>query len=112
LSEDQLAYAWNFAGRPQERLQPAFVHQDGVPLVAQALAHFVCVVETTYPGGDHTLFLGRVERLWYRDGSPLTFYHGRFFGVIPLPAGLWSPGAEATAPPEDTAELSLLDPWW
>ncbi|MGH2454306.1 MAG: flavin reductase family protein [bacterium] len=112
LSEDQLAYAWNFAGRPQERLQPAFVYRDGVPLVEHALAHFVCALEATYPGGDHTLFLGYVEDLWYRDGSPLTFYRGRFFGVIPLPAGLWAPGAEITAPLEDTAELSLLDPWW
>lgn len=112
LSEDQLASAWNFAGRPQEGLQPAFLWRDGVPLVEHALAQFICTVEATYPGGDHTLFLGRVEDLWYRDGSPLTFYRGRFFGVIPLPAGRWAPGAEVTAPPEESAELSLLEPWW
>lgn len=69
LSEDQLAYAWSFAGRPQESLDPVFVWHGGVPLVEHALAHFICNVETTYPGGDHTLFLGRVVDLLYRDGS-------------------------------------------
>lgn len=112
LSEDQLPYAWNFAGRPQEGLEPVFMWRGGIPLVEHALAHFICTVETTYPGGDHTLFLGRVEALWYRDGSPLTFYRGRFFGVIPLPAGVWTPGAEATVPLEEPGELSLLEPWW
>src|SRR5688572_8501483 len=31
LSEDQLAYAWNFAGRPQDGLQPAFSWRHEVP---------------------------------------------------------------------------------
>jgi len=96
LSQDQLGYAWHFAGRAQEGWQPAFTWRGEVPLVAEALAQFVCTVETSYPGGDHTLFLGRVEDLWHRDGSPLTFYRGHFFGLIPLPAGLWMPAAEAT----------------
>ncbi len=112
LSEDQVALAWHFAGRPQEGLEPAFLWRAGIPLVEHALAHLVCSVETTHPGGDHTLFLGRVASLWHRDGSPLTFYRGRFYGTIPLPAGLWTPGAEATAPPEETRELSLLEAWW
>jgi len=112
LSQDQVAVAWSFAGRPQEGPQPVFQWRGGVPLLANALVHLVCSVETSYPGGDHTLFLGRVEDLWYRDGSPLTFYRGRFFGLIPLPAGAWAPGAEVTAETADSGELSLLDPWW
>lgn len=111
LGQEQLAYAWNFAGRPQEGLKPAFTWRGEVPLVTNALAQFVCKVETSYPGGDHTIFLGRVEDLWSRDGSPLTFYRGRFFGLIPLPAGRWAPGAEVTAEPKEHGELSL-EPWW
>lgn len=49
---------------------------------------------------------------WYRDRSPLTFYRGRFFGLIPLPVGLWAAGAEVTAEAEETTGISLLDPWW
>jgi len=112
LSEDQQAYGWNFAGRPQEELQPTFTWRAEVPLLANALAHFVCTVEATYPGGDHTLFLSRVEDLWYRDGSPLTFYRGRFFGLIPLPAGVWAAHAEVTDARDEAGEQWLLDPWW
>lgn len=112
LSQDQLLYAWNFAGRPQEGVQPSFLWRREVPLLPNALAHFVCTVETAYEGGDHTLFLGRVEDLWYRDGSPLTFYGGRFFGVIPLPAGSWVPDTDVTAEGDDTAETVSLFPWW
>ena len=112
LSQDQVLHAWHFAGRPQEGWQPVFSWRNEVPLVADALAHFACTVETAYPGGDHTLFLGRVENLWHRDGSPLTFYRGHFFGLIPLPAGLWSPTAEATGTAKEDAEISLFEPWW
>ncbi len=112
LSQDQVAHAWHFAGRPQKGWQPAFSWRHEVPLVADALAHFVCTVDVAYPGGDHTLFLGRVEDLWHRDGSPLTFYRGHFFGLIPLPAGLWLPAAEAMGEEEHGPEISLFEPWW
>src|SRR2546422_1734988 len=112
LSQDQVAVAWSFAGRPQEGPQPVFQWRGGGPPLAHALLPPRCSVETASPGGGHTLFLGRVEDLWYRDGSPLTFYRGRFFGLIPLPAGAWAPGAEVTAETADSGELSLLDPWW
>ncbi|HEY3246839.1 MAG TPA: flavin reductase family protein [bacterium] len=112
LSEDQQAYAWNFAGRPQEGLRPIFIQRDGVPVVEHALAHLICSVDALHPGGDHTLVLGRVEALWYRDGSPLTFCRGRFFGLIPLPSGEWAPGVEPPQAGDEADERWLLDPWW
>lgn len=96
LSAEQEPYAWHFAGRPREGLQTPFVWKREVPLLPDALAHLVCNLETTYLGGDHTLFVGRLEELWYRDGSPLAVYRGRFFGLIPLPSGEWTPGRELT----------------
>jgi flavin reductase (DIM6/NTAB) family NADH-FMN oxidoreductase RutF len=96
LSADQEPFAWHFAGRTREGLQAAFVWKREVPLLQDALAHLVCSVETTYPGGDHTLFLARLEEVWYRDGSPLAVYRGRFFGLLPLPSGEWTPGKELT----------------
>ena len=112
LSEDQQAYAWNFAGRPQQGLQPTFLRKGDVPVLEYALAHLVCTVKALYPGGDHTLVLGRVDDLWYRDGSPLTFYRGRFFGLIPLPVGAGAAEVEAPQPLDETDERWLVDPWW
>src|SRR5207247_8310649 len=61
LSAEQEPFAWHFAGRPRDGLKASFVWKREVPLLQDALAHLVCSVETTYPGGDHTLYLGRVE---------------------------------------------------
>ena len=43
-----------------------------------ALAHFVARVERSYWGGDHSLFLGRVEYARHHPGSPLLFHGGRY----------------------------------
>jgi flavin reductase (DIM6/NTAB) family NADH-FMN oxidoreductase RutF len=56
--------------------QPWDVH--GVPLLAGALAHFVCECRDAIEAGDHTLFIGRVEHLTRIDGDPLVFHAGRF----------------------------------
>jgi flavin reductase (DIM6/NTAB) family NADH-FMN oxidoreductase RutF len=111
LSAEQEPFAWHFAGRPREDLQAAFIWKEQVPLLQDALAHLVCSVETTYPGGDHTLFLGRVEAVWYRDGSPLAVYRGRFFGLLPLPAGEWKPGQELTVD-RRTDRGEPPEQWW
>ena len=43
-----------------------------------ALAHFVATVSKSYWGGDHSLFLGRVEYARHHDGAPLLFHGGRY----------------------------------
>ena len=51
-----------FAGRPCDDCPaPRFDLVRETPLVDGALAHFVARVERCYWGGDHSLFLGRVE---------------------------------------------------
>lgn len=112
LSVDQEAYAWHFAGRPREGLQAPFIWKREVPLLQNALVHLICRVEASYPGGDHSLFLGRVEELWYRDGSPLAVFRGRFFGLIPLPAGEWKPGEELTLDRGDERSGAPPEQWW
>ncbi len=103
LAADQEAHAWHFAGRPRADLVTPFVWRRAVPLLDGALAHLVCTVDATHPGGDHTLFLGRVEDLWYRDGMPLAFYAGRFCRIAPLRPG--EPEEPLAALPEAPADL-------
>ena len=62
LCETQSALSDRFAGRRGEELpEPRFDLVKDTPLVDGALAHFVARVERSYWGGDHSLFLGRVE---------------------------------------------------
>ncbi|WP_198120181.1 flavin reductase family protein [Massilia rhizosphaerae] len=51
----------------------------GVPLIDGAAAVFECRVHARVDGGDHVLYLGRVERFNYQlERAPLVFASGRF----------------------------------
>ena len=79
LCATQAALSDRFAGRPGEDLpEPRFAVVNDTPLVDGALAHFVARVEKSYWGGDHSLFLGRVEYARQNPGTPLLFHGGRY----------------------------------
>ena len=78
LEEGQSALSDRFAGRPGDDFEPAFEIVDDTPLVDGALAGFVSNVVRSYWGGDHSLFLGRVEFARTGEGTPLLFHGGRY----------------------------------
>jgi flavin reductase (DIM6/NTAB) family NADH-FMN oxidoreductase RutF len=78
LSEDQKVLSDHFAGRVTESIEVRFIERLGVPLLEGALAHIIARIIEAHPTGDHTLFIGAVEHLYYRDGKPLIFYAGRY----------------------------------
>lgn len=61
----------------------------GYPVLEGALAHLECVTVHTYPGGDHTIFVGQVEAAQCQGDSdiePLLYYRGRY-GRLHPPGG-------------------------
>jgi flavin reductase (DIM6/NTAB) family NADH-FMN oxidoreductase RutF len=79
LCETQSSLSDRFAGRPcEDSPAPRFDLVRQTPLVEGALAHFVAKVERSYWGGDHSLFLGRVEYARQGPGQPLLFHGGRY----------------------------------
>ncbi|MCC5862399.1 MAG: flavin reductase family protein [Gammaproteobacteria bacterium] len=50
----------------------------GAPLLPGCAAEFHCQAEASYPGGDHTIIVGRVLAHLVRDIPPLLFHRGRF----------------------------------
>jgi flavin reductase (DIM6/NTAB) family NADH-FMN oxidoreductase RutF len=85
LCDSQAALSDRFAGRVvDEAPEPRFEIVRDTPLVEGALAHFVANINRSYWGGDHSLFLGRVEYARYRDdGQPLLFHGGRYERLTP-----------------------------
>ncbi|GGR51313.1 flavin reductase family protein [Streptomyces netropsis] len=88
LSEEQGDLALHFAGReatdPPRWVRPA---SGLAPRLADPLATIACSPWAAYDGGDHVLFLGRVEEFdWRADGRPLVFHQGEFRGLGPLPS--------------------------
>ena len=82
LCESQSALSDRFAGRPgaekARSAEPRFELIHNTPLVGGALAGFVSKVVRSYWGGDHSLFLGRVEFARTGEGAPLLFHGGRY----------------------------------
>ena len=52
--------------------------ESGVVLLDDALGHLECVIRARHEAGDHTLFIGEVERAWAGDGRPMLYYRGGY----------------------------------
>jgi len=86
LASDQEAIARRFASSSltgEQKFEGVGHHQGalGLPIVKDALAELECTVVHAYPGGDHTIFVARVEAVDARGDlgrEPLLYYRGRF----------------------------------
>jgi flavin reductase (DIM6/NTAB) family NADH-FMN oxidoreductase RutF len=98
LEERQSVLSDRFAGRGGEGPEPEFELVHDTPLVEGALAHLVARVVRSYWGGDHSLFLGRVEYVRYGEGTPLLFHGGGYGRVLGNPRVFSSLPAELLQP--------------
>ncbi|WP_268782619.1 flavin reductase family protein [Mycolicibacterium chlorophenolicum] len=49
------------------------------PALADVAVHFDCTLEAVHPGGDHSIFVGRIHRIVLRDDiDPLVYCGGRY----------------------------------
>ncbi len=78
LTVAQEEYSQHFAGIGAPDLQPRFVEVDGIPLLAESLAHLIVTVTDAHLAGDHTLYIGQVEYVKWWDGQPLLYFQGRY----------------------------------
>jgi len=76
LRAHQRDLALHFAGKPQEGLGIPWEAGRLAPRLAGCLAYLECSPWQAYDGGDHVLYLGRVEEFSYGDGEPLVFFAG------------------------------------
>ena len=81
LSAGQRALSDRFASRMGDRFADVSVHAGlgGTPLIDGCCAWFECTQEAQHPGGDHLVFVGRVERFAPGEStSPLVFFNGAY----------------------------------
>ena len=50
----------------------------GLPILPEALASLECTTVNTHVEGDHTIFVGRVERARVATGDPLLYFRGKY----------------------------------
>jgi len=83
LGEADEALARRFARPALDKFaEVPLVEGSDPPVLAQAIASFVCDVQERVPGGDHSIFVGRVLSCEATPGCrPLLYYRSAFGGL-------------------------------
>jgi flavin reductase (DIM6/NTAB) family NADH-FMN oxidoreductase RutF len=85
LAHDQLEVSNAFARHGIEDMgEVAYgTRQTGAPIIDGALAWIECEITERIPGGDHTIFIGRVLDLQIErpKAAPLLFFGGRYRAI-------------------------------
>lgn len=91
LAADQEVVSRRFATADVDRFAGLDTAEglDETPLIVGAAAWIECALETTLPGGDHTILVGRVLRARTFAKSPLLHWRGNYLPIDndPCPAG-------------------------
>lgn len=51
---------------------------DDLPVLEGALANLECRLVNSHDSGDHTIFVGQIERATMIHGNPLVYFHGNY----------------------------------
>lgn len=82
LAEDQIELSNRFAKSLADKWADTriAVGLGGTPVLDECLCVFECSKWAEYDGGDHLIFLGKVERLTHDDDTrtPLVFHRGNY----------------------------------
>jgi flavin reductase (DIM6/NTAB) family NADH-FMN oxidoreductase RutF len=83
LGEGDEVLARRFARRAEDKFEGVPLIEDSdPPLLAQAIASFVCDVDERVPGGDHSIFVGRVLTCTASPGRRPLLYFRSSFGAL------------------------------
>lgn len=80
LCESQAAISNHFASHIENKFG-AIDYVTGIkniPVLKDCLVNLECRLVNSYDGGDHTIFVGEIEKAHIRDGNPLAYFHGSY----------------------------------
>ncbi len=92
LKNSASTLADRFAGRNDAAVIDRFegvdvvVEADRPPRLTAATCAFSCVLANTLAAGSHLVAVGRVDHVYTAPEHPLTYIHGGYACVTPLPA--------------------------
>ena len=56
--------------------------ENPAPVLADTLAHLECTIEAVHAGGDHHIYVARVNSGGFTQGAPLLYYGGSYRSVM------------------------------
>lgn len=80
LREDQQYISDRFASYLPDKFEEVkySLGINDLPVLEDALANLECRLVDSHGGGDHTIFVGQIERASINDGKPLVYFHGNY----------------------------------
>ena len=80
LREDQQYISNHFASRiPDKFADIAYrLGIEDLPVLENALANLECRQTHAHDAGDHTIYVGKIEKVTITDGKPLIYFHGNY----------------------------------
>ncbi len=80
LSHGQEELSNRFAQKGENKFEGLAWNEgrNGAPLLEGCLANIECTTVNRVPGGDHQIFVGKVEEARVADGQPLLYYQGKY----------------------------------
>lgn len=93
LTQEQEALSNCFATSSEERYNyfcqaPYHVAATGAPILTDTMGFIDARVTAEYPGGDHAIFLGKVEAMGYRGYTFFLPHAGSTQSTLPAPSGV------------------------
>ncbi|HEX8267645.1 MAG TPA: flavin reductase family protein [Pyrinomonadaceae bacterium] len=80
LREDQQHISDHFASRLTDKFSGISYRRgiEDLPLLEDVLVNLECRLRYSHEGGDHTIYVGEIEKLTINDGNPLLYFHGGY----------------------------------
>lgn len=80
LREDQQSVSNHFASHLEDKF--ANVEYDtgieNLPVLRNCLANLECRLHDSHESGDHTIFIGQIEKASVNEENPLIYWHGKY----------------------------------
>ena len=83
LSAEQQDVSNRFASMAEDKFEDLEFETgiDGIPLLLGCIATLECRVTNAYDGGDHSIFVGEVEKATVNDGDPILYFRGDYRSI-------------------------------
>jgi 3-hydroxy-9,10-secoandrosta-1,3,5(10)-triene-9,17-dione monooxygenase reductase component len=80
LGESQQHISNHFASRRDDKFsgQNYELNEQGLPVLDNCQVNLECSLKHSYDGGDHTIFVGEIEKATVNTAKPLIYWHGNY----------------------------------
>ena len=80
LNEEQARLSEHFASHIADKFDGIEYSEteDGIPILDDALVNLECRLVYMHEGGDHTIFVGEIQKAKVKDGKPLLYFHRNY----------------------------------